>query len=100
MKIIEYSGRGIALADQDCERLARAFLSNEDAHTIAVSNSLFITAVRVFICEGLVPHTEVQFLYRGETLIPNRDGRMEEWPRGFCDYETDLLMRLLRGRST
>jgi hypothetical protein len=97
MKIIEYHRLGIAMADQDCEESARDFLlrSNGDDR-IAISNSIFITAVRALICEGHIPHTEVQFIFDGQTLLPNKDGRMAHWPRGFCDYTDDLLMRILR----
>jgi hypothetical protein len=95
MKTIEYNIQGEPISDFDCDLLAREFLLREGDHKIIVSTALFITAVRVHINEGLVPCEEVEFLYQGLLLRPNKDGRLQEWPNGFCDVEERLLFRLL-----
>jgi hypothetical protein len=86
MKTIEYNIQGEPISDFDCDLLAREFLLREGDQKIIVSTALFITAVRVHINEGLVPCEEVEFLYQG---------RLQEWPNGFCDVEERLLFRLL-----
>jgi hypothetical protein len=96
LKTIECCADGLAIADQECERLAREFLDPSSTNCdISVSNSTFILAVRVLIKEGFFPHTDVRFLYDGQYIHPDKDGRIENWPNGFCDIDEKLLCRLL-----
>lgn len=97
MKTIEYSGDGIVLADMKCEQYAKDFLTDPSGkdEQIKVATEAFITAVRVHICEGVIPHTEVEFIYNGQTIRPDKDGRLPVWPKGFCDTDEMLLVRLL-----
>jgi hypothetical protein len=99
MKTIEFSPNGEAVSDVLCEENARHFLQNDWAIFISVSSSNFITAARVCICEGIIDHKEVRFLYQGQYLHPSADGRLLEWPMGFCDTEEKLLLRLILGRK-
>jgi hypothetical protein len=94
MKTIEYSTDGLAVADRKAEEVARAFLKSDDSY-IKVSTDNFVTAVRALIHEKLIPHTEVEFLFKGTKLPPNKNGRLSHWPLGFCDVHEDLLSRLL-----
>jgi hypothetical protein len=97
MRTIEYCANGLKIADAECEKLAREFLNPSSPHygDISVSNSTFILAVRALIKEGVFPHTDARFLYDGQYLHPNKDGRMEDWPNGFCDIDEKLYFRLL-----
>ena len=99
MKTIEFWAHGKVFADADCEDEARTFLADTVHMSIAVANDLFITAVRVLIHEGVIPHEEVRFLFRGQFLQPDRNGRLGVWPEGFCDTSEGLLSRLLRSHS-
>jgi len=57
-----------------------------------VSTENVITAARVLVKEtGL----KVQFKFGDKVLVPNSEGRLEEWPDGFCDYNDNWLDRLL-----
>ena len=100
MKTIEYNIQGETFADLICEQQAREWLSHPGDDTIVVGTDTFITAVRVLICDGFIPHTEVQFIYDGQPIQPDADGRLPVWPAGFCDTELLLCSRLLSGRST
>lgn len=99
MKTIEYAPDGLAFGDASVEREAKAFLTlvcvfPED-HTIKVSTENFILAVRVLIYEGFIPHDQVEFLFDGVRLQPDKNGRLQHWPNGFCNTNKNLLMRLL-----
>lgn len=99
MKTIEYSRLGDSFPDHDCETEARIFLSapNHDdvKQDINVSSELFILAARALIHEGVIPHTEVRFLFDGQYIEPDKDGRLPVWPQGFCDMSEKLLCRML-----
>ena len=97
MKTIAYHPNGLCYADADCEQSARKFLTGTWEY-IAVANELFITAARALIAEKVIPHTEVQFVFRGKTLAVNSGGRLQEWPMGFCDTNELLLSRILSAR--
>jgi hypothetical protein len=96
MKTIEYSPTGKHFADQECEHEARKFLTSPTETLVVVSSELFILAVRCLIHEGVIPHTEVRFLFDGQYIQPNANGRLPDWSIGFCDKNEILLARLLR----
>ena len=100
MKTIEYSSTGFASPDAHCEESALRFLQMEDKDSgkCCVSTENFISAVRALICEGKFPHNEVQFLFNGKIIPIDADGRIEEWPAGFCDTIDIFLVRLLTSR--
>lgn len=95
MKTIEYGPDEEAIADAHCERRARDFLLLEGQQHICVGSENFIAAARALIAEGIVPHTEVEFVFAGQVLQPDRGGRLQHWPRGFCDTMDGFCMRIL-----
>lgn len=101
MRIIEYRRNGEAIGDFDCEERAKFFLKEASAGNgrMNVSTSTFITIVRALICEGYADHRDVIFLFEGRYLAVDKDGRMNDWPNGFCDAELNALSRLMQGRK-
>lgn len=98
MKVIDYSPDGEAIPDHAAEDRARQFLRGEQER-ICVSTDNFITASRALVYEGFIPHTEIQFTFKGGVIAHNKDARMEYWPKGFCDWSEDWLCRLLSPRT-
>lgn len=98
MKTIEYAPEEMAIADAHCEKYARTFLALTGQEHLCVSCENFIHAVRALIAEGVVPHTEVEFIFNGEVLRPNADGSLNRWPAGFCDTADGFMSRLLAER--
>lgn len=94
MKTIEYAARGKAFADAVAEKKAREFLLSDEGG-IVVSTENFIEATRALIAEKVIDHSQVHFYFEGKILQPDKDGRCEEWPRGFCDYNMNWLSRIL-----
>ena len=101
MKTIEYCRDGEAIGDLDCEKRAITFLKYGELtdNYMKTSTSTFITVVRALICEEVISHKEIRFLFEGQYLYPNEGGRIDHWPHGFCDVETLALSRILTGRK-
>lgn len=94
MITIEYCQHAQAIADHKCEDRARDLIRSADA-LVQVSSENFIKAVRALIHEGVVSHKNVRFLFEGEFLFTNADGRLPVWPVGFCDTSIRFLERIL-----
>lgn len=62
---------------------------------IKVSTEMLIHSIRAEIAEGKIPHTEIRFLYDDNYLYPGKDGRLEWWPKGFCDAQEIILGRII-----
>jgi hypothetical protein len=95
MKTIAYFHiGGEVFPDHQIEQVARQFLIGKEDY-IAVGCELFITAARTLIAEKVIPHTEVQFAFRGKAIPVDGNGRLKEYPVGFCDTNENFLYRLL-----
>lgn len=88
-----------AVADYKAEKIAREFLLNLNQASISVSTENFITALRCLIMDGVYPPNQVTILYEGHRLSIDKDGRLPDWPKGFCDYTESFYLRLLHGRG-
>ena len=105
MITIEYSLDGVAVADHEAEAFVRNLIEEEKIaeekvkftfepnvnFETSVSTENVITIARVLKKkEGI----NVQFKYKDEILIPDKDGRLEHWPDGFSDFWDKCLMEL------
>lgn len=70
-----------------------------EAYGVSVSTSLVIEAVRAKISTGDIPYDEVAFEYNGERITTDPDGRIENWPKGFCDHGMTYLETIFKGRE-
>ena len=87
---------GIAVADHEAERTARALKEIP----LAVSTENVIHAFRLLIQRGFFTHDEVDVFFErkaGEFLpvIFDKDGRTNDWYIGFCDVNDKVLQGLL-----
>lgn len=94
MKTIEYCPDGIAFADAKAEDEVKKFYDS-DATEIKVSTENFILATRARIKEGHILHTEITILFEDMELYIDAEGRLANWPAGFCDYWDRWLDRIL-----
>lgn len=67
---------------------------------VHTESDIIINAVRVAIKESRVSFADVAFFHvdgRGniEQIKPDKDGRLSNWPWGFCTMQDDLLNKLL-----
>jgi hypothetical protein len=95
MLTIEYdSWNGTSVSDGMIEILIFNWLEDGLTYFKTGSENL-ILATRALIAEGRIPHTDIQFLFRGQMHKPVQDGRLSEWPSGFCDFSEKWLQKLL-----
>lgn len=96
MKTIQYSPKGIAIADSVAEELAKLFLTSSE-ESIHISTDNFIYATRALVRGGLVLHNEVRFKFGRRIIKLNEDARFltQPLPNGFCDHTDKWLMRIL-----
>lgn len=62
---------------------------------LRVAQEMIITMFRVAVKEGLISSSEIELQFNGDVLRIDQFGRIENWPKGFCDYNYDFLTRLL-----
>ena len=68
-----------------------------DTTTIYVGTNAMINEIR---CAVLPPHKHldyenVVFVFNGEEINIDKNGRLNNWPKGFCDTMDEQLDRLL-----
>lgn len=62
---------------------------------VTISQAILVDAIRVLVNQGKLDADDFLFRYKDIDLIVNDYGRIDEWPKGFCDLPTDLLTKLL-----
>lgn len=97
MKIIEYSTKGIAVADLHAEDVAREFLAN-DLETLVVSTENVLLAARALVAEHVFPYDQLVFRHEDLTIKLEKTGAIHHWPLGFCDASQNFLFRILDAR--
>jgi len=109
MLIIEYvpDENKVAVADGNVDRYVddilrlgllsgyKNFIHNGGDIELQYSTSNIFTAFRVAIKEGRISRVIIRFKFNGKLIEYDKDGRSENWPDGFLDYEHKLLERLL-----
>jgi len=97
---VEYCPEGIAVPDAKVEAFVKELIDNQCSEKmcygllgIQVSTSNVFEFLRVMKKEKDI---EVQFKFKGKIITPDKDGRIENWPNGFCDYYDNWLRRLLQ----
>lgn len=69
--------------------------NNEEEFIVTVGNEIIIHYFRVAIKEGKIPHTSIKLLFNDSVLDVDVNGKVNTWPKGFCDTVDDYLDRLL-----
>lgn len=62
---------------------------------LRIAQEMLITMFRVAVKEGMISSDKIELRFNGQTLRIDQFGRIEDWPKGFCDYNDDFLNRLL-----
>lgn len=101
---IIYGKDGQSYSDYQCTEIL--ITANSEAVqndvTIFTSTENVIFAARCLYAEKKVDKFILKFAPNGpESAYPlkmNENATISHWPRGFCDYSTDCLDRILRAR--
>lgn len=79
----------------DGELLEKALeLYNLSDH-ILVCQETMIQAYRVLVKRCKIDHNSIVFRFKGRDLSVNKDGWLEEFPKGFCDTMENLMLELI-----
>jgi hypothetical protein len=98
MITIEYTKEGEAVSDFGCDdyvNIIRNDILDGENSEYDVSTSIVILAIRAAIARGELDFTKIQFKFDDHILHPDKDGRMEYWPRGFCDIDLNFMDDIL-----
>ena len=98
MIYIEYTEHGLAVSDFHYEKWLnqlKTHLKKTKSVITRVSTSIPITALRLAICRGEIDNTRIAFVYKDKVFQADKDGRIDNWPRGFADVDEDLSYSML-----
>ncbi len=92
MKITyEQTGGKLASDGEVLDVAMRILRADEDC---VVSSGLLVDAIRLMVKES-INEFDVEFVFRGELLPVNRQGRLPHHPWGFADACEKILCRLI-----
>jgi len=83
------------LVEKEVKKLIDEFYYNNHNIHITYGSTFPIMQFRVFIREGVIKVDDIEFEYQDSIVEHNSDGKIIFWPKGFCDYDMELLDRLL-----
>ena len=82
-------------AEQLIHRLYKFSENSTEPFVFRTNNAVAVTAARVLIKDGKIPIEDIEIWYDDMKLFIDIDGRIAEWPDGFCDVEEKFLERML-----
>jgi hypothetical protein len=97
---IEYNAKnGFHITDGGAEDwvdifIAKFFEGKKDLK-LTVASALLIDFFRVRLAQGVIETDQIAFTFEGKTLRHNKHGRIEHWPKGFCDIPIEPMEQLL-----
>lgn len=109
MLYLEYDAtRGKAYKDGECDDVVEEWAKDlEDGgytwnaqggspdDPLMFSTANVFTALRVAVKRGRISADEISVEFEGKFLELDSDGRMIDWPNGFCDHNHNWLLQLL-----
>lgn len=103
MLTVEYSEKGVSMADADVQEYVDKTLEDYKASSligfkdtqVIVSNQIVIECFRLAIKQNKISSDKIVFVFEGKELFPRKDGRLDYWPTGFCDLYDSFLEKLV-----
>lgn len=99
MLILEYHPDGICVPDVKAMETAESFIerANEQnqMYEVKFSQAIVLDSVRVLMKRGVIDCSLVQIKFKDNLIYSNKEGRLSDWPTGFCDHTENNLMELL-----
>ena len=93
MKVINYCNDGTGKAYSDLASMFAAYQLIDTVERIDTSTENVVYAVRVLVKENRLSDVVVEF--NGELIGKiDQDGRIDNWPAGFCDTVEGFLASL------
>lgn len=88
------ANEGVATPDGKAMDVADALIAGTLPTPYVTSSNLVVDALRLRRKEGAVD--AVTFLYGDDVLVTDSNGRLDRWPKGFCDHTEKILFGLSR----
>ena len=100
--IIEYCKDGAYLPDHKVQGWYNTLAYNiengvisDHIRIIRLSSELMVEMSILLVVRGILKHDEIIYRYKGEDLHINKYGRIDKWPKGFCDNMGNILEEIL-----
>lgn len=93
MLTVEYCKEGEVVSDFDVVSFVQNIIQDLKQGVdkeIKVSTSDVIHQIRLKVAQGGIRYDDIQFKYKDEILIVDKDGRMPHYPQGFADIDMDI----------
>jgi len=103
MITIEYCKEGLAISDFEYQKyvdIIKDYIMHNNDFDLKVSTEVLVNAIRVEIYKGNIDCNDIGFMFEDKILYPDKDGRIQNWPNGFCDINLELIEKLLDERSS
>jgi hypothetical protein len=92
---------GVVVPDGQCEQKAKEIIERRDAWWIG-SETLF-SWIRLWVKRGLISPDEVEIYFNREVdgvkqsvrILIDKNGRLDNWPKGFFDIHDIVLNELI-----
>lgn len=95
--IVEYCPKGDPVSDFEVNEYVELAIENEHLFPMCkVSTSNAIDTFRLYYMKGKI--AELSFEYQGQEIAVDHNGRLAEWPKGFCDLQMIQLSQLARNQ--
>lgn len=92
MKYVHFEEAALPVADWNAEKTAEMLIH---CNILMTSNALVVDFVRALVAEGVITD-QVTILFKGQHLLVDANGRIENWPNGFADEQERALERILK----
>jgi len=71
------------------------FLEDKKDQRIVIGSALLIDFFRLRLAQGVIKTDQIEFIFNNQVLNHNKHGRIEHWPKGFCDIPIEPMEQLL-----
>jgi len=99
MLIIEYDPEStVCVPDSKVLDMAKKYnncAKNYPETHLIFGQGLVIDAFRVLVTLKEIDYKEIRFKFKDQIMMVDRNGRLNIWPRGFCDITDSFLDILL-----
>lgn len=89
---VTYSENGICVPDNKAVEFA--FNAWNKQNDIEISNEIIIFAFRLLVYNKTIPHKQLVFCFKGQIIEVDKDAKLINRPKGFCDTYINLLTKL------
>ena len=93
----------VALRDAEIEGYVNSVVEdyniNGDTNkSVYIGSELIVAYFRVEVQSGRIGYKDIQFIFRDRFIKCDKNGQLNEWPDGFCDYN-DKVTNVMLGWS-